>query len=89
MTARYVRDAACEAFPVDDAWLVVHTEGFTVTTLNGAGGRCWELLERPRTAAELAEAVAAGCGMPPEEAVPDVDVFLRELAACGLIRDVR
>ncbi|WKB35475.1 hypothetical protein QS257_18380 [Terrilactibacillus sp. S3-3] len=44
MTDYFIRKPNCETVQVDDEWVILNPETYTVTKLNEAGGRCWSLL---------------------------------------------
>jgi hypothetical protein len=57
----------------------------SVYTLNEAGTVIWEALARPVPIGELAASLAARFDVTAEEARIDVEAFLGELAALGLV----
>jgi Coenzyme PQQ synthesis protein D (PqqD) len=54
--------------------------------LNSAGAMLWDALKSPRSIPELEELLSAFFGIPPEQAASDVEAFVTELRAVGLIR---
>jgi len=55
-------------------------------SLDGVGGRVWELLEERRGAADIAMEIAREFDVTPERACSDVERILRELLAENVIR---
>jgi len=81
----YKRSAMTETLRVDDEWIVMHTDRYTITTLNDAGGYCWSLLDRELSVGELAAAVSSKYERLEDEVSGEIEDFLRELAAHGLV----
>jgi hypothetical protein len=57
----------------------------SIYTFNGTGSLIWKLLEHPRTAAELAMAVAEEYEVETAQAEGDVTEFVSEMKAVGLV----
>ena len=57
----------------------------SVYTLNEAGTEIWEAIARPVAVGELASILAARFDVTAEQARADVEAFLAELAALGLV----
>src|SRR3972149_5200446 len=53
--------------------------------LNAVGSRVWELIDGRRSVADIVAAVVREFDVPPEAAGADVDAFVRELLARGLV----
>lgn len=70
---------------MDDEVLVVDPRTREVHLLNVTATRIWELLETPRTAAELALALEHEFDAPAEVLRADVESSLAELGAKGLV----
>ena len=70
---------------VDDEAVVVHAETSDYFSLNASGTWLWTVLELPRTAQALAEALSARYGHPAADAAADVDAFLAQLAGARLL----
>lgn len=58
-----------------------------LVTLNETAVHVWELLEKERTADELAASVAEQFGVDLETAQRDVQVFLKEIKEMGLLEE--
>lgn len=63
--------------------VLVHVEKGTSLRLNATGAWLWRRLERPASAAELAEEMAAEFGIAAERALEDVAAFAADLAERG------
>lgn len=54
-------------------------------SLSGTAAKVWQLLETPRTLAELSERVAEEYGVPVAQCAEDIHEFSRDLLKAGLI----
>jgi hypothetical protein len=71
-----------------DAVIFLGEGGGDPKTLGGGGPELWELLDEPRSVAELAELLAAGFGADPVAVAADVRATLVELERLGaVVRD--
>ena len=57
----------------------------SIYSFNGTGTLIWRLLESPKTVAELAASVAHEYEVEPAQAESDVESFVREMKAVGLV----
>jgi hypothetical protein len=57
----------------------------SIYSFNGTGSLIWKLLDAPRTVAELAMAVAEEYDVEVAQAERDVNDFVREMKAVGLV----
>ena len=64
---------------VDGSAVIVLADTGEVTVLNPVGTRVWELCDGSRSAREIAETIAAEFEVAPEQALQDVENFLKEL----------
>lgn len=83
----YMRSIDAEALEVEEEWMVLHADQFTVTVMNELGGFCWSLLGEPQSLESLSAACLqayGGVGM--EEASADIESFLGTLMEIGLVR---
>lgn len=53
--------------------------------LGQVGGRMWEILEKPRSRAELISALTAEYNVTPEQCDTDIEPFMRKMLEIGLI----
>lgn len=85
MSKRYKRSTNVEAVVVDQEWMILHADQYTVTKLNEVGGRCWSLLKENQTAESLTQELLKEYDIAEEEARRDIESFLDELQRLGLI----
>jgi Coenzyme PQQ synthesis protein D (PqqD) len=57
-------------------------------SFNSVGSTIWEALEKPRTADELASVVADNYDVSPEKARQDLELFLGDALAAGVVQTV-
>lgn len=65
--------------------VILDLEGSVYLKLNGSGRLLWELLSEPRDVDSLESALVAEYGIDRERAKTDVDAFLTDLRARGLL----
>ena len=58
-------------------------------SFNGVGSTIWEALDRPRTLEELVGVVESAYEVTPERAREDLEVFLHEAQAAGVVQAVQ
>lgn len=85
MSMLYKRSMNVEALEMDEEWLILNAEQYTVTKLNEVGGLCWSLLKEPKTVGSLALELQSHYEITAEEAERDVEAFLDQLSQLGLI----
>jgi hypothetical protein len=73
---------------MDEGGMILHLQAQELTAVNSTGAALWQALESPRTAPELATALAQDFAVTPEEALPTVRAFLEQLTAKDLIAPV-
>jgi hypothetical protein len=84
------RSQAVIARPVAGETMIVPAQAkvgdlASIYSLNGTAALIWELLESPRTVADLATALAAEYEVDPAQAESDVTEFVGEMKAVGLV----
>lgn len=75
-----------EAIQLDEEWIILNTDDFTMTKLNAVGGFCWSILEQNQTLPSLVQAVHENYVAVSETIEKDLQEFLFELIQCGLIK---
>ncbi|UUZ80819.1 PqqD family protein [Paenibacillus sp. P26] len=85
MSTQFKRSMNVEALEVEQEWLILNADQYTVTKLNEVGGLCWSLLKEPRTVDALASELQNHYEITAEEAESDVETFLSELMQLGLV----
>lgn len=90
MSKNYIKINEFETTQLEDEWIVLNTENFTITTLNEVGGYCWSLLDEIQSVESLSERVMDKFSPPVEKdtITNDIDEFLSRLIECGLIKSV-
>ncbi|WP_318505158.1 PqqD family protein [Bacillus sp. T3] len=84
---QFIQKNNYEATNFDGEWIVLNTDDFTITKLNGTGGFCWNLLQEAQTVESLRGAVREEFGLQADNQ-EDIDFFLSQLLECGIIRHV-
>ncbi|WP_282173057.1 PqqD family protein [Cytobacillus firmus] len=83
--ARYVQKSSYEATHLDNEWIILNTDDYTVTKLNDIGGLCWSLLEAEQTLESLTQAVGREY-LETEVSESEIEEFLSQLMECGLVK---
>lgn len=82
----YARDPGVPHQKLDEETIVVDPRSREVHLLNETAARIWELLETSSSVDELVEALSDEYeGAPPEELRREVEAFLADLSARGLL----
>jgi hypothetical protein len=89
MILKYSRKSDCDTTHLDDEWIILNPDAFTVTKLNEAGGFCWSLLEKEQTIKSLSQAVEKRYQLDYEMNEEDIKEFLSDLISCGLITSAK
>jgi len=69
-----------------DGLVLLDARGGLVLSSNAIGACIWSLVAEGRTTQEIAERIAAEYAVAHERAARDVDAFVRDLEAHGLVR---
>lgn len=85
---QYIQSNHYEATMLDDEWIILNTDHFTVTKLNGVGGYCWSLLSEAKTIDDIMKAVREHFAEVSEVVELDIKEFLADLIRCGLVSHV-
>ncbi|MFJ7747147.1 PqqD family protein [Peribacillus sp. NPDC097295] len=85
---QYIQCNHVEATQLDGEWVILHTDTFTVTKLNGIGGYCWNLLSRAHTLDSLIEKIMDQYDTTKAESKKDFENYLTDLLHLGLIQHV-
>ncbi|KHE71667.1 PqqD family protein [Halobacillus sp. BBL2006] len=84
----YKRKGFHEVMQVDEEWMIMNLEDYTVTTVNEVGNFCWEQLADEQTTEAIVSKVSKQYHVKEQVAAEDVGFFLLKLQECGLIEDV-
>ncbi len=88
MSNKYIQQSGCEATVLDDEWIILNTDNFTVTKINHVGGFCWSILREAQTVESIVESVERHyqhSGIVQKEEIED---FIMQLESCGVIKNV-
>ncbi|RBP88262.1 coenzyme PQQ synthesis protein D (PqqD) [Cytobacillus firmus] len=83
--ARYVQKSSYESTHLDNEWIILNTDDYTVTKLNDIGGFCWSLLEAEQTLESLTQAVGREY-LETKVSEREIEEFLSQLMECGLVK---
>ena len=68
-----------------DGLILLDVDGGLVLSSNAVGARIWQLLEQQRTTREIAQRLVEEYAVPVERALHDVQAFVADLMARGLV----
>ncbi|MFD1674324.1 PqqD family protein [Alicyclobacillus fodiniaquatilis] len=88
MSQQYRWNTSVESAELDENWVVMNSEKFTISKLNPIGGFLWSKLQQSLTKAQLVTEVMAEYEVSEEVATADVVRFLDQLTEYGLIEQV-
>ncbi|MBU7593498.1 PqqD family protein [Metabacillus halosaccharovorans] len=83
---QYIKKDDFETVQLDQEWIIMNTNQFTVTKLNEIGGFCWSLLEEPQTINALTQSVRVQFDIDQVNLSNHIYEFLQELMEYGLIQ---
>jgi hypothetical protein len=86
--AKFVRREAQISERLEDGLVVLDIERDRYFGLGGTGAFLWSLLDSPRGAGELADALTSSFQVDRSQALSDVDHWLRDLLRLELIQSV-
>jgi len=77
-----------EAVEMDNEWVILDGNKYMITKLNEVGGRIWGELQNGATTDDLIPMLQEQYEITAEQAEVDIEAFLRQLKARGLIEHV-
>ncbi|WP_261302593.1 PqqD family protein [Paenibacillus andongensis] len=83
---QYLRMNDYEAIQLDMEWIILNTDEYTLTKLNGVGGFCWSLLGEAQTVISISEAVRKEYESASDTVEEDVEAFLNDMIRRGLVQ---
>lgn len=83
---QYLRMNDYESIQLDAEWIILNTDEYTLTKLNGVGGYCWSLLGAAQTVSSLSEAIRREYEAVDETVEKDIEMFLNDMVARGLVQ---
>jgi hypothetical protein len=87
MTTEFVQKNNYEATQLEDEWIILNTDNYSVTKLNELGGYCWSLLREVQTVNSLLQAVEEKYQFTGGAVEKDIELFLEDLIQYGLVKD--
>lgn len=80
----YIQKTNTDATQLEDEWLILNTDEYTITKVNDIGGYCWAMLDASQTVGSLVQAIEKefSTGHANKE---DIEHFLADLMKYGLI----
>ncbi len=84
----YIQSENLEATRIDDEWIILNSNDFTITKLNEVGGFCWSLLKEKHSVDSIIEAVQACFEGTDNIDKTDIEEYLTDLNKHGLIQHV-
>jgi Coenzyme PQQ synthesis protein D (PqqD) len=90
MMTQFIQKGNVEVTELDGEWIILNTDQYTITKLNGAGGYCWSLLNEMQSVDTLIKSLMEEykSDQNKEQIKQDVEEFLSHLSDCGLIEHV-
>ncbi len=83
---KYVQKNNYDITQVDDEWIILDTDNYTVTTLNQVAGFCWHLLKEPVTVDTIIQNVQNNYLIPENPIKEDIETFILKLEKLGLVQ---
>lgn len=87
MNHKYIQRNSYDSTQLDEEWIILNTENFTVTKLNEIGGFCWTLLKKPQTIDTIIREIELNYSHLDSNIKQQINVFLNDLIKCGLIEN--
>lgn len=84
----YIQCDNLEATKIDDEWIILNSNDFTITKLNEVGGFCWSLLNEKQSIHSIIEAIQACFDGTENLSKIEIEEYLVDLKKYGLIRHV-
>lgn len=84
----YIQSENLEATKIDDEWIILNSNDFTITKLNEVGGYFWSLLKDKHSVDSIIEAVQASFNETDNISKIEIEEYLVELKKYGLIQHV-
>lgn len=73
-----------EATQLDDEWIILNTDNYTITRVNDLGGFCWLMLDKPQTVVSIHKEIIKNFETSTNE--KDIESFLNHLVEYGLVQ---
>lgn len=82
----YIRKEGYDTVELNNEWIILNSQEYTVTTLNEVGGYCWELLHEKQTVKTIVQELKGEYDIDKESVQADIETFLSNLMQYGLIQ---
>jgi hypothetical protein len=83
---KYIRRHEYESVQLDEEWIILNTDDYTVTKLNEVGGFCWSLLSGSQTVDSLLQSLRQEYTSIDETVEQDLTDFLADMIQRGLVQ---
>ncbi|MCM3724892.1 PqqD family protein [Neobacillus cucumis] len=88
MMTQYIQKGNYETTELDDEFIILNTDEFTITKLNNVGGFCWSKLKEAQTVETLSKNLIERFSIQenPTQVKKDIEEFIENLLLYGLIQ---
>ena len=80
---KYIKKSNFDTTQIDDEWIILNTDNYTITKVNDMGGFCWSLLDESQSSTSLHQRIKENFNS--STTAEDVEIYLQQLMDCGLI----
>lgn len=80
---QYIKKSNYDVTQLEDEWIILNTDNYTITKVNEMGGFCWNLLNESQTPSSLLQKIKESYNA--SITLEDVEVYLQQLEDCGLV----
>ncbi|MEH7380069.1 PqqD family protein [Bacillus sp. JJ1533] len=81
--SKYIKKSNYDNTQLDDEWIILNTDNYTITKVNEMGGFCWKLLDKSQSSISLLQRIKENYNS--STTAEDVEIYLQQLIDCGLI----
>ena len=85
LMTNYIRKDEYEVFELDDEWMILNSNDFTVTVLNEVGGFCWSMLHHKCSVQDMVLAINNHYEIKEMSIEDDIESFMASLLQYGLV----
>lgn len=85
MSTLYACSNHIELMEMEQEWILVDTEGFTITKINRMGAMILEAVKELRSPEEIVDMIQMNYEVDSNQARQDINAFLQELQRIGII----
>ncbi|WP_010678061.1 PqqD family protein [Bacillus timonensis] len=80
---QYIKKSNYDITQLEDEWIILNTDNYTITKLNQIGGFCWHLLDKSQSPNSLLQEIKENYNS--STTFEDVENYLQQLIQCGLV----